>query len=309
MAKRRGFTLIELLVVIAIIALLMSILAPALTKVREQAKNALCMSRLHQWGAIFSMYADNNDGQLTGWHRLSPGDETYCPPGIVPGSSSPTWPAPPSHEQCWVPRLRRYYAEPMKWKQVGGEWVCSSKNWDFCMCPSTSKTWYDGEFAGPMTGWDFRWIHDMVSGEWYYYMDSSYGSYGKNSWITNSDESNKAFDLDSPYTWNTTRVRGTGRIPLFCDNSFPAQHIFEEYPVPEHKDRSVFDGDFRPCQARHGLTINMVFLDFTVRKVGLKQLWQLYWHRDWDLSLTPDPRDPEQWPSWIWPAPMIELGF
>ena len=313
MAGRKGFTLIELLVVIAIIALLMSILAPALTRVMEQAKNALCLARLHQWAAIYAMYADDNDGRLTGWHKVGPGDKTYCPPGIVPGSASPTWPEPPSHEQCWVPRLRRYYAEEMKWEQVGGNWVCNAKNWDFCMCPATDKTWEDGEFRGPMTGWSFKWLHDMVSASWYYYMDSSYGSYGKNSWVTDSQEVDKYWpgsEVPGGGTWNTTRVRETGRIPLFTDNSFPAQHIMEYYAIPEERYRYVFDGEFRPCQDRHNLTINIAFLDFTVRKVGLKQLWQLYWHRNWDMTAgIPDPRDLEIWPSWLRNAPMIELGY
>jgi type II secretory pathway pseudopilin PulG len=54
--------LIELLVVIAIIALLMSILMPALTRVRKQARAVVCQSNLKQWGTIWAMYTDENNG-------------------------------------------------------------------------------------------------------------------------------------------------------------------------------------------------------------------------------------------------------
>jgi len=58
--KRKGFTLIELLVVIAIIALLMSILMPALAKVRDQALTIQCVSNMKQWALVCNMYLGDN---------------------------------------------------------------------------------------------------------------------------------------------------------------------------------------------------------------------------------------------------------
>ena len=62
MKVKKAFTLVELLVVIAIIAVLMSILVPALHLARKQATNLLCATNMSGWGKAVQMYAvDNKD--------------------------------------------------------------------------------------------------------------------------------------------------------------------------------------------------------------------------------------------------------
>jgi len=67
---RQGFTLIELLIVMAIIALLTTLLAPALGRMRAAARRSHCMGNLHAAGVGFRMYLDRNRNRMPNASQL-----------------------------------------------------------------------------------------------------------------------------------------------------------------------------------------------------------------------------------------------
>ena len=64
MQPKRGFTLIELLVVIAVIAILASLLLPAMHRAKEAAKSSFCLNNLRQWGLATQLFASENEDLL-----------------------------------------------------------------------------------------------------------------------------------------------------------------------------------------------------------------------------------------------------
>ena len=271
MHKRRtgGFTLIELLVVIAIIALLMSILMPALQRVKFQARSVACISKLKQWGLFFSMYAEDYDGRFMKGFRDEP------------------------TANRWVYALGDYY----KWDD------------EFTCCPNAYKPWVDeygidsgAEGSALGVGVTMAWGY-MNQGHWKKQMK---GSYGINGWVVDAQPGREPHpERGTPdFLWRGPNVAGAGYVPLFLE----AQRY---NGVPLHTDTPpTYSGDQwndnaqmgRYCLNRHDGFAGCLFLDYSARKVGLKELWTLKWHRKY-IEAGPYTLGggvlPSDWPEWM----------
>lgn len=95
--NKKGFTLVELLVVIAIIALLMSILMPALQKVKKQAQEVTCRSNLRQVGLAIVTYLHENDFRMPECYTHTAKSNRYF--WYHPGTTNPMQPS--DNESYW----------------------------------------------------------------------------------------------------------------------------------------------------------------------------------------------------------------
>ncbi len=262
MSKSKGFTLIELLVVIAIIALLMAILLPTLQRVKRQAKAVVCQSNLKQWGTLWAVSVAENDGYFP---KPASSDIEFS-------TNTPDW-------DLW--RWGPYWGWGRGWDR---DYYRSTKG--IRCCPMAAKPpanteqrpwlwWTGGTFAA--WGWS---TPDEMS-EW----PHIYGSYGTNIW-TYAPHPDWQWH-DAPWFWQSPDIKSTSNIPVQLDSCLPWGWVNYNDPPPEHD--AVPYRIYEPwmnsfCINRHDGFVNCLFMDWSVRKVGLKELWTLKWHRRFNTA-------------------------
>ncbi len=256
-----GFTLIELLVVIAIIALLMGVLIPALSRARKQARGAVCMAALKQWGMCYQLYATDYDSKLP-----------YFQGGTV--------------RTTYMESLRPYYSDINKMRTCPAATKVSVGN------PTGLQA--ESYFGYTRNAWQI----DVAQAGWMADTDWGIGSFGENSWLRNTiDQNGKRANVDK--AWATIDVRHIAEVPFLADarwnNAWPENT--HPVPAPTAAEEQMFNiGNWSQivCHVmrRHKQGVNVCFGDGGARYVRAEDLWTLKWNR---LSQPEDIGDDLSW--------------
>ncbi|MHC4571007.1 MAG: hypothetical protein ACYS0C_02875 [Planctomycetota bacterium] len=277
MKSKKAFTKRDLVMILGSTIFLLANLGAIGGSGRRRAKEAVCLSNLRQWGNVFSMYLGDNEGIfMRGW---------------APATSSPK-----PHKDYWMEALRPYYGNNHKLRccpeaVIPGTEVGQGP-WGGVQPDATFYAW--GVFAGEC---------GQPSPSWSWVVACDYGSYGINGYVQNPPLSAGTYQGHDPkWNWRIANVTGADSITLFLG----AQWVDA---WPHHtNDPPAFQGDSvnrtkdmikRVCLNRHNGFVNSAFLDFSARKVGLKELWKLKWHRAFDTNAGPTPDEFDMLAPWM----------
>ena len=257
--------------VIAIIALLMAMLVPALEKARRQAQAVVCLSNVGQWGKIFALYAHDNEDRLP---------QSVPDVSVVGGDLT-------DQEAYWIVATLPYY-----------------KVKDIRQCPLAPVEGppVNDQRGGQYVSWgpfDPATIHN-------WWADFDAGGYGLNEWCASPPGTIYWTYLETKYAWEKITVRSASQVPLFLDCVYvgaaprAGDTPLSTDPAVRYRWSNAW-GDWYVnamrlfCIDRHEGAINGVFLDLSARKIGLKELWTLKWHKEFDTSGYQG-----AWPKWMW---------
>jgi prepilin-type processing-associated H-X9-DG protein len=164
---------------------------------------------------------------------------------------------------------------------------------DVRFCAETQKN--DGQAYGDIhTAWNYGWYRGIEYA----------GSYGINDWVYSGSSSTWGISVVDR-NFKHPDAKNANNIPLFLDCVHIGSVPFHTDAPPQYDSLPYYHHSLmgRYSMNRHGNgTINCLFLDSSVRSVGLKELWTLKWHREFDTS-GPWTRaggvEPWDWPEWM----------
>ncbi len=136
---------------------------------------------------------------------------------------------------------------------------------------------------------------------------STGGSYSLNEWIYDSDDTGGGRRLEE--YWRSTNHKGLNNVPVMADGAWRADGQPYETDAPPSYDGEPRSGvgttgnEMRIFSInRHDGFVNVLFMDWTTRKVGLKELWTLKWNTDYNIAgpwTTAGFAQPADWPQWM----------
>lgn len=177
--RATAFTLIELLVVISIIALLISLLLPALTAARKTAQGVRCLTNQRQIGTLAYTYASDHDGMVRHHGSNSGGTGAFGAPFNGPN------PIPHKGMVYWLNQ-----AGYLDWDLTGGGPDISTTRPEIAICPNADVA---ATVASDPATRTFQWFLALKT-----YGDNSYGffrgqmGYNYNHWRKVEDNSSGA---------------------------------------------------------------------------------------------------------------------